>query len=59
MTRSILLAALLALAVTACGEKAAEAPAEAAPAVEAPAEAAPAAEEAAPAAEAAPAEAAK
>jgi predicted small lipoprotein YifL len=46
MTRSILLAALLALALTACGEKAAEAPA---------AEAAPAA----PAAEAAPAEAAK
>jgi len=50
MTRSILLAALLALAVTACGEKAAEAPAEA-PAVEAPAaEAAPAA----PSADAAP-----
>ena len=44
MTRSLLLAALLALAVTACGEKAAEAPAEAAPAVEA----APAAEAAAP-----------
>jgi hypothetical protein len=43
MTRSILLAALLALALTACGEKAAEAPAV----------------EAAPAAEAAPAEAAK
>jgi hypothetical protein len=68
MTRSLLLAALLALAVTACGEKAAEAPAEAAPAVEAapaaeaPAEAAPAAEAAAPAEAApaaAPAEAAK
>jgi predicted small lipoprotein YifL len=60
MTRSILLAALLALAVTACGEKAAEAPVEA-PAVEA--EVAPVeAVEAAPAeaeaeAEAAPAEA--
>ncbi len=67
MTRSILLAALLALALTACGEKAAETPllklapaAEAvAPAAEAAApaaeEAAPAAEAAAPAAEAAPA----
>ncbi len=61
MTRSALLAALLALALTACGEK----PAEEAPAVEAPAAEAPAAEtpaaetpvEAAPA-EAAPAEAA-
>ncbi len=54
MTRSILLAALLALAVTACGEKAAEAPAEAAPAEQA----APAADanNAAPAAEPAPAE---
>ncbi|MFJ5444758.1 hypothetical protein ACIKP9_00800 [Methylobacillus methanolivorans] len=70
MTRSALLAALLALALTACGQKEeapAEAPAveEAAPAVEeAPAEA-PAAEEAAPAeapaeeAPAAPAEEAK
>ena len=38
MTRSILLAALLALAVTACGEKAAEAPVEAPAAVEAPAQ---------------------
>ena len=48
MTRSALLAALLALALTACGEKPAEAPAAeaAAPA----AEAAPAAAEAAPAA---------
>lgn len=58
MTRSILLAALLALALTACGKKE-EAPVEApAPAAEAPA--APAAPEAAPAApaEAAPAEAA-
>jgi predicted small lipoprotein YifL len=55
MTRSALLAALLALALTACGQKE-EAPAEA-PATE---EAAPAAEEAAPAAEeAAPAEAAE
>ena len=52
MTRSALLAALLALALTACGEKPAEAPVEAAPAVEA------APVEAAPAAEAAPAEAA-
>lgn len=45
MTRSALLAALLALALTACGQKPAEAPAEAAPApaAEAPAEAAPAA----------------
>ena len=50
MTRSALLAALLALALTACGQKPAEAPAaEAAPAVEA----APAAAEAAPAAPAA------
>lgn len=70
MTRSILLAALLALAITACGKKE-EAPVEATPAVEAapaapmeaapaaPAEAAPAAApEAAPAAPAAP-EAAK
>ena len=49
MTRSALLAALLALALTACGQKPAEAPAaEAAPATEA-APAAPAAE-AAPAA---------
>lgn len=64
MTRSALLAAMLALALTACGQKE-EAPAEvpaveeAAPAVEAPAEA-PVVEEAAPAPaeEAAPAEAA-
>lgn len=56
MKRSALIAALLALALTACGEKAAETPA-AAPAAEA---AAPAAEAAAPAAEAAaPAAAAK
>lgn len=56
MTRSALLAALLALALTACGEK----PAEEAPAAEAPAAEAPAAEAPAeaPAAEAAPAEAA-
>jgi len=53
MTRSLLLAALLALALTACGEKAAEVAAPAA-------EVAPAAEAAAPAAEAAaPDEAAK
>ena len=51
MTRSLLLATLLALALTACGEKAAETPA---PAAEV---AAPAADAAAPAA--APAEAAK
>ena len=58
MTRSAILAALLALALTACGQKEEAAPAEAAPAAEAaaPAETAPAAE-AAPA-EAAPAEAA-
>ena len=47
MTRSILLAALLALAITACGKKEEAAPVEAAPAVEAtpaaPMEAAPAA----------------
>ena len=54
MTRSALIAALLALALTACGQKeeAAPAPADAAPA----AEAAPAPADAAPA-EAAPAEA--
>ena len=56
MTRSILLAALLALAVTACGEKAAEEAVVEAPAVEA---VAPAAEEAAPAAEEAAAPAAE
>jgi len=52
MTRSILLAALLALALTACGKKEEAAPAvEAAPAAEAAApEAAPAADAAAPAA---------
>ncbi len=51
MTRSILLAALLALALTACGKKEEAAPAvEAAPAAEA---AAPAADAAAPAADAA------
>jgi hypothetical protein len=50
MTRSILLAALLALALTACGKKEEAAPEAAAPAAEA---AAPAAEAAAPAAEAA------
>ena len=60
MTRSLLLATLLALALTACGEKPAETPAPAAE-VAAPA---PAAEVAAPAADAAapaaaPAEAAK
>ena len=46
MTRSAILAALLALALTACGQKEEAAPAEAAPAAEAaaPAEAAPAAE---------------
>ncbi len=56
MTRSAILAALLALALTACGQKEEAAPAEAAPAAEAaaPAEAAPAADAAAPA-EAAPA----
>ena len=53
MTRSALLAALLALALTACGQK--EEAADAAPAAEAPAAEAPAAD-AAPAAEA-PAEA--
>jgi len=51
MKRSALVAALLALALTACGEKPAEAPAAPAPAVEAPAAPAPAVE--APAAEAA------
>ena len=52
MTRSAILAALLALALTACGQKEEAAPAaDAAPA----AEAAPAADAAAPAAEAAPA----
>ena len=63
MTRSILLAALLALAITACGKKEEAAPVEAAPAVEAtpaaPMEAAPAAPaDAAKPADAAPAEAA-
>jgi hypothetical protein len=53
MTRSAILAALLALALTACGQKEEAAPAEAAPAADA-AEAAPAADAAAPA-EAAPA----
>jgi len=54
MTRSILLAALLALALTACGKKEEAAPEAAAPAAEAAAPAAaPAAEAAAPAAEAA------
>ena len=49
MTRSILLAALLALALTACGKKEEAAPAvEAAPAAEAAPEAAPAADAAAP-----------
>ena len=44
MTRSAILAALLALALTACGQKEEAAPVEAAPAAEAaPAEAAPAA----------------
>ena len=59
MTRSALIAALLALALTACGQKEEAAPADAAPAAEAaaPADAAPAADAAAPA-EAAPAEAA-
>ena len=47
MTRSALLAALLALALTACGQKEEAAPA---PAAEAPAAAAPAADAAAPAA---------
>lgn len=58
MTRSAILAALLALALTACGQKEEAAPAaDAAPAAEAaPADAAPAADAAAPA-EAAPAEA--
>ena len=61
MTRSLLLATLLALALTACGEKPAETAPVAAPAAEV---AAPAAEVAAPAADAAapaaaPAEAAK
>ena len=58
MTRSALIAALLALALTACGQKEEAAPADAAPAAEAaaPADAAPAAEAAAPA-DAAPAEA--
>ena len=58
MTRSALIAALLALALTACGQKEEAAPADAAPAAEAaaPADAAPAADAAAPA-EAAPAEA--
>jgi predicted small lipoprotein YifL len=58
MTRSALLAALLALALTACGQKEEAAPVEEAPVVEEVApveEAAPATEEAAPA-EAAPAE---
>jgi len=60
MTRSALIAALLALALTACGQKEEAAPADAAPAAEAaaPADAAPAADAAAPA-EAAPADAAK
>ena len=61
MTRSAILAALLALALTACGQKeeAAPAAADAAPAAEAaPADAAPAADAAAPA-EAAPAAEAK
>lgn len=59
MTRSALLAALLALALTACGQKEEAAPADAAPAAEAaPADAAPAADAAAPA-EAAPAAEAK
>lgn len=53
MTRSALIAALLALALTACGQKEEAAPADAAPAAEA---AAPADAAAAPA-EAAPAEA--
>ncbi|MEI8362093.1 MAG: hypothetical protein WCG35_02595 [Betaproteobacteria bacterium] len=58
MTRSLLLATLLALALTACGEKAAETPAPAAEVAAPAAEvAAPAADAAAPAA--APAEAAK
>jgi len=52
MTRSALLAALLALALTACGQKEEAAPVEEAPAVE---EVAPVAEEAAPVEEAAPA----
>ena len=58
MTRSALIAALLALALTACGQKEEAAPADAAPAAEAaaPADAAPAADAAAPA-DAAPAEA--
>ena len=61
MTRSAILAALLALALTACGQKEEAAPAaDAAPAAEAaaPADAAPAADAAAPA-EAAPAAEAK
>ena len=60
MTRSALIAALLALALTACGQKEEAAPAaDAAPAAEAaPADAAPAADAAAPA-EAAPAAEAK
>ena len=60
MTRSALIAALLALALTACGQKEEAAPADAAPAAEAaaPADAAPAADAAAPA-DAAPADAAK
>ena len=49
MTRSALLAALLALALTACGQKEEAAPPDAAPAAEAPADAAPAADAAAPA----------
>lgn len=49
MTRSAILAALLALALTACGQKEEAAPADAAPAAEAPADAAPAADAAAPA----------
>ncbi|MEY3747275.1 MAG: hypothetical protein RL194_734 [Pseudomonadota bacterium] len=53
MTRSALLAALLALALTACGQKEEAAPVEEAPVVE---EAAPAAEEAPAVEEAAPAE---
>ena len=44
MTRSALIAALLALALTACGQKEEAAPADAAPAAEAPADAAPAAD---------------
>jgi len=56
MTRSALIAALLALALTACGQKEEAAPAaDAAPAAEAAAAAAPAADAAAAPAEAAPA----